>query len=87
MLSASNVSLPIYEHVLDEPQERLLKEAQRLSLNSGLRLEVVDLTRQNPMRRLLSKVPFAWASPSYPELRLHFRNACELGDALDSSIR
>ena len=45
--------MKVYDYVLDERQERALKEARELARKSGLPLEVTDLTRQSPLRHIL----------------------------------
>ena len=50
--SQSHIRAVVYEVILDDAQTRLMEEAKLLSNGSGLRLEVVDLGRMNPLKRL-----------------------------------
>lgn len=43
----------IYDYVLDEKQRRALTEARDLASRTGMRLEVIDLSRQSALRRAL----------------------------------
>ena len=52
----TSVRSVLYANVLDESQQRLLDDAKRLAQSSGLDLEVVDLGRQNLLRRAVSRV-------------------------------
>jgi hypothetical protein len=53
-LGASRVVL--FESMLDDADRTAIKEGRRLSRRLGLDLEVVDASRSNPFRRLLSLV-------------------------------
>jgi hypothetical protein len=58
----SKGSLKVYEYLFDEAQERALRETRDLAARSGVVLEVTDLTRQSPVRRML-RFLFARNSP------------------------
>jgi hypothetical protein len=49
-------TLKVYDYLFDEGQARALREASELAKRSGIVLEVTDLTRQSPVRRVLSFV-------------------------------
>jgi hypothetical protein len=51
--SQSSVAV-LYGSTLDTSHVRAIKEARRLSCNLGLKLEVVDRSSSNPLRRLIS---------------------------------
>ena len=55
-------TLKVYDYLFDEAQQRALRESQELAQRSGLVLEVTDLTRQSPLRRIFRFV-FARSSP------------------------
>ncbi|HUH99825.1 MAG TPA: hypothetical protein VLY65_02170 [Nitrososphaerales archaeon] len=48
--------IKVYDYVLDDGQERALREAKELAGKSGLDLVVVDVTRQSALRRALNVV-------------------------------
>ncbi len=48
--------LIVYDYVLDEGERRILEEVRRAAENSGLSLEVVDLGRAGPFRRIASRL-------------------------------
>ncbi len=43
----------VYDYVYDERQKQALKEARELATRTGLVLEVTDLSRRSPLRRIL----------------------------------
>jgi hypothetical protein len=43
----------VYEYVFDEGQMRAMSEARKLTNESGLVLEVTDLSRQSGLRRMI----------------------------------
>jgi hypothetical protein len=53
ILSQSPVRAVVYANVLDDAQESLVSEAQRLACSSGLDLEVVDLGKMGVLQRIL----------------------------------
>jgi hypothetical protein len=61
-------SLKVYDYLFDEAQERALRETRDLARRSGLVLEVTDLTRQSPVRRimrfLLARNSPLWSAPN-----------------------
>lgn len=61
-------TLKVYDYLFDEAQERALRETRELADRSGLVLEVTDLTRQNPVRRiarlLLARHSPLWSAPN-----------------------
>ena len=58
----------MYDYLFDEAQERALRETRELAGRSGLVLEVTDLTRQSPVRRmlrfLLARNSPLWSAPN-----------------------
>jgi hypothetical protein len=52
-LFVSRRRIAVYDYVFDEKQTCALSEARDLARRSGLSLEVVDLSRQNALRRVL----------------------------------
>ncbi len=61
-------TLKVYEYLFDEAQERALVEARGLAGRTGLVLEVTDLTRQSPLKRmltfLLARNSPLWSAPN-----------------------
>ena len=61
-------TLKVYEYLFDEAQERALVEARGLAGRTGLVLEVTDLTRQSPLRRMLTflftRISPLWSAPN-----------------------
>ena len=61
-------TLKVYEYLFDKAQERALSEARELASRTGLVLEVTDLTRQNPLKRmltfLLTRNSPLWSAPN-----------------------
>ncbi len=51
--------LLVYDYVLDELQERALKEAANLASRLDLRLEVLDLTRDGPTKRIVRSIAYS----------------------------
>lgn len=51
-LVSSRRTARVYEYVFDERQTRALNEARELARRTGLTLEVTDLTRQSPLRKI-----------------------------------
>jgi hypothetical protein len=64
----SKGTLNVYDYVFDETQENVLREARDLACRSGMVLEVTDLTRQSPLRRiarlLLARDSPLWSAPN-----------------------
>jgi hypothetical protein len=60
--------VPVFDYELGEDQLKLLTESRELAERTGLRLEVTDLTRQSPFKRLVMRlgggVPGAVLRPS-----------------------
>lgn len=52
-LLSSRRRIAIYDYVLDEEQMKALTTAKEIAGKSGLVLEVIDLSRQNPLKRML----------------------------------
>ena len=48
--------LVLYGSILDEQHRRAIEEGNRISRSLGLRLEIVDASRQGILRRLLSSL-------------------------------
>ncbi len=46
----------VYETVLDPRHLRAIEEGRKLSCDLGLELEVVDVSKVNPVRRVLSRL-------------------------------
>jgi len=55
-LGSSTSRVVLFDSRLDESQRTAIKEGRRLSRRLGLDLEVVDASKSNPFRRLLSLV-------------------------------
>jgi hypothetical protein len=57
----------VWDYEFEEDQLNLLKEARQLSERTGMRLELVDLTRQGPLRRIATR--FGWIGAGAATLR------------------
>ena len=61
-------TLKVYDYLFDATQEKALREARDLACRSGMTLEVTDLTRQSPFRRiarlLLGRNSPLWSAPN-----------------------
>ena len=49
-------SMLSYDYMLDEQEEKALREAATLAKRCGLRLQVVDLTRERPAKRIVRSI-------------------------------
>ena len=76
----------VYANVLDESQQRLLDEARRLALASDLDLEVVDLGRQNLLRRAVSRMLHSEEASFGEGMHLQVKCLCGIERAFNSSI-
>ena len=52
-LHVSKKKAMIYDYVLDEAQARTLSESRELAIREGLTLEVIDLSQQSAVGRML----------------------------------
>jgi hypothetical protein len=52
-VGATKKRATVYEYVFDEGQMRAMSEARKLTNESGLVLEVTDLSRQSGLRRMI----------------------------------
>lgn len=61
-------TLKVYDYLLDDGQAQVLRESQELARRSGMVLEVTDLTRQSPLKRmlkfLLARNSSLWSAPN-----------------------
>lgn len=61
-------TMNVYEYLFDDAQARALRDAEELASRSGIVLEVTDLTRQSPLRRivkfLLARNSPLWSAPN-----------------------
>jgi len=60
-LLVSKRTLNVHHYVFDEAQSKALDQARELAEESGLALEVIDLSRQSAIRRILR---FGWGMGS-----------------------
>jgi len=83
---ATSVRSVIFANVLDESQRRIVDEARRVARASNLELEVVDLARQNPVRRALSRLVRGDHAPISQGIRLEVKSLADIETAFNSSI-
>jgi hypothetical protein len=77
----------VYANVLDESQQRILDSAKRLAQTSDLDLEVVDLGKQNALRRVVSRILHGEEASFGEGMHLQVKCLCAVERAFNSSIR
>lgn len=77
----------VYETQLDAPHQKAIEEAERLSNSTGLELEVVDLGKENFLRRLLRGALDRDVVPALPEIRLQLPNPAGVSCRLEPMVK
>ena len=49
-------SVVIYDYILDRGQRHVLEETRELAQRHGVRLDVIDLAREEPAKRILRRI-------------------------------
>jgi hypothetical protein len=83
----TSVRSVVFANVLDGAQQKMLEEARRLAESSCLDLEVVDLGRQNPLRRAVSKLVRGTEASLNQGIHLELRSLSDIETVFNSSIR
>ena len=76
----------VFANVLDPAQQRLLEEARHLAEASCLDLEVVDLQKQNVLRRAVSRLLYGDEMLPHEGIHLQVKSLSDIKTAFNSSI-
>jgi hypothetical protein len=83
LVGSERSSAVVYEPSYDSSHERAIEEGRKLSSDLGLGLEVVDKSRWNPVRRLVSAL--ATGSARRPTLVLPLQSAIAVTECTGGS--